>query len=63
MSDETEEIIEEKQAETEEPITPLEVKVMNKVEKVVSDYDSTDDNEYENMYPTEEQVKEYQDEK
>ncbi len=28
MSDETEEIIEEKKAETEEPITPLEVKII-----------------------------------
>ncbi len=62
MSDETEEIIEEKQAETEEPITPLEVKIVNKDEKKEDPFDSVDDNEYENMYPDDKQVKEYQDE-
>ncbi len=60
MSDETEEIIEEK---PEEPITPLEVKIMNQPEVKKSDYDDVDDNEYENMYPTEEQIKEYEEEK
>ncbi len=61
MSDETEEIIEEKKAETEEPITPLEVKIMNPPEeKKKSDYDEMEANEYENMYPDKEQIEEYE---
>ncbi len=60
MSEEVDEIIEEKK----EDIPVLEVKVVNppEVKKKVSDYDSVDANEYEDMYPTEEQIKEYEEE-
>ncbi len=59
--DTTEEIIEEKK----EDIPVLEVKVLNQpeVKKPVSDFDSVDDSQYENMYPSDEQIKEYEDEK
>ncbi len=60
--DEMEEVIEE-QTKDDTPITPLEVKVVNQPSKPEpSDFDSTDDAEYENMYPTKEQIKEYEDE-
>ncbi len=41
---------------------PLEVKIVNHPEKQKSDYEEAEDNEYENMYPTDEQIKEYNDE-
>ncbi len=41
-------------------ITPLEVKVVNTEKKVVSVYDDTEDLEYENLYPTDEQIKEFE---
>ncbi len=40
---------------------PLEVKVINEVKEVVGMYDSVDDDEYEDLGITEEQVKEFQD--
>ncbi len=55
-----EEVVEE-QIETETPITPLEVKVVNEVKKESSPYDDKEDLEYENLYPTEEQIKEFED--
>ncbi len=42
---------------------PLEVKVTNPVEPEPDMFDDMDDPEYENMYPTEELIKEYEDEK
>ncbi len=65
MSDDAvEEQIEEKK---EQPLEPLEVKIVNKegvsVIRHKSDFDETEDNEYENMYPSIEQIKEYEDEK
>ncbi len=61
MSEETpEEIIEEKK----EDIPVLEVKVVNppEVKKEPTAFDDTDDPEYENMYPTDEQITEYEEE-
>ncbi len=46
----------------EEKFEPIEVKIINHPEKPKSDYDEVDDNEYENMYPSDEQIKEYSDE-
>ncbi len=46
----------------EEKLEPLEVKITNHPEKQKSDYDESEDNEYENMYPSDEQIKEYSDE-
>ncbi len=40
---------------------PLEVKVVNEVKEVVGNYDEVDDDEYEDLGITEEQVKEFQD--
>ncbi len=47
----------------EEKIPPIEVEIVNHPEKQKSDYDTAEDGEYENMYPTDEQIKEYEDEK
>ncbi len=61
MSEEVDEIIEEKK----EDIPVLEVKVVNPPEEKKekpSDFDSVDDNEYENMYPDEAMIKEYEEE-
>ncbi len=49
--------------EKETSITPLEVKVVNQEKKVSSVYDDKEDLEYENLYPTEEQIKEFEDNK
>ncbi len=54
-----EEVI-EKQDKEETPVPPLEVKVVNTEKKVSSVYDDTEDLEYENLYPTEEQIKEFE---
>ncbi len=54
-----EEVLEE-QTEGDASITPLEVKVVNTEKKVVSVYDDTEDLEYENLYPTDEQIKEFE---
>ncbi len=60
----SEEVNEEKLEEVKDiPIEPLEVIVKNPVKPEPSVFDDVDDNEYENMYPTEEQIKEYEDEK
>ncbi len=60
MSEEVDEIIEEKK----EDIPILEVKVVNppEVKEKKSDFDSVDDSQYENMYPTDEMIKEYEEE-
>ncbi len=59
----SEENIEDKLEDVkEQPVEPLEVKIVNHPEKPKSDYDEVDDNEYENMYPSDEQIKEYSDE-
>ncbi len=60
MSEELDEIIEEKK----EDIPVLEVKVINppEVKEKKSDFDSQDEPEYEDMYPTDEQIKEYEEE-
>ncbi len=56
--DDSKEVIEEV---VEEKVEPLEVKVVNTEKKVVTAYDDTEDLEYENLYPTEEQIKEFED--
>ncbi len=58
MSEEQDEILEGKK----EDIPVLEVKVINppEVKEKKSDFDETEDNEYENMYPTKEQIEEYE---
>ncbi len=66
MSDDAvEEQIEEKKEELP-PLEPLEVKIVNKegvsVVKPKSDYDEMEANEYENMYPSKEQIVEYESE-
>ncbi len=60
MSEEQDEILEEKK----EDVSILEVKVINQpeVKKIPSDFDSVDDSQYENMYPTDEMIKEYEEE-
>ncbi len=59
----SEEVNEEKLEELKDiPIEPLEVIVKNQPKKEKSDFDSVEDSEYENMYPTDEQIKEYEDE-
>ncbi len=59
----SEELSEEKLEDVKDlPIEPLEVKIINQPEKKKSDFDETEDNEYENMYPTDEQIKEYEEE-
>ncbi len=57
-----EEVVKES-TEEETSITPLEVRVVNVEKKVVTAYDDTEDLEYENLYPTEEQIKEFENEK
>ncbi len=47
----------------EEKLEPLEVKVVNPEIKKSTVYDDTEDAEYENLYPTEEQIKEFEDNK
>ncbi len=44
-----------------EKVLPIEVKVINSEKPKVSVYDDTEDLEYENLYPTEEQIKEFED--
>ncbi len=51
------EVVEE---QAEEKVLPLEVKIVNTEKKVVSVYDDTEDLEYENLYPTDEQIKEFE---
>ncbi len=46
----------------EEKIPPLEVKITNHKEREVTPFDDIDSPEYENMYPSNEQIKEYEDE-
>ncbi len=60
MSEEVDEIIEEKK----EDIPVLEVKVVNppEVKEKKTDYDTVDANEYENMYPDADMIKEYEEE-
>ncbi len=58
MDDITEDKIDDVKEESTEP---LEVKIINSEKKVVSVYDDTEDLEYENLYPTEEQIKEFED--
>ncbi len=45
---------------------PIEVKIVNKegvsVVKPKTEFDEAENNEYEDMYPTREQIKEYEDE-
>ncbi len=63
MSDE--EIIEQVKEDKDEDQPILEVKVVNPPEvkrEKPSDYDSVDANEYEDMYPTDDQIKEYESE-
>ncbi len=61
MSEETNE---EKLEEVKNiPIEPLEVIVKNPPKPQPTMFDDVDDSEYENMYPTKEQIKEYEDEK
>ncbi len=60
MDDITEDKIEEVK---EEKLEPLEVKVINTEKKVVSVYDDREDLEYENLYPTEEQIQEFEENK
>ncbi len=55
--DDSKEVIEEV---IDEKVEPLEVKVVNPEKKVVSVYDDTEDLEYENIYPTDEQIKEFE---
>lgn len=62
MSEETEVIAEVVEEEEETPTVPLEVKIVNPVEKEKTPYDETEDVMYENMYPTDEQIKEYEEE-
>ncbi len=61
MSDD---IPEELTEETKEVTSVIEVKVVNppEVKEKKSDFDSVDANEYEDMYPTKEQIKEYEEE-
>ncbi len=47
--------------EDSEEVVPLEVKIVNHPEKVKSDYDSTDDDEYSELGITQEQLKEFED--
>ncbi len=62
MSDDAaEEIIEEKKEDV--PVEPLEVKIINKDEKPKSDYDEMEANEYENMYPSKEEIEKFESEK
>ncbi len=60
MSDETQE--EKLEDISNAPIEPLEVIVKNPPEKKKSDFDSVDDSQYEDMYPTKELIKEYEEE-
>ncbi len=46
--------------EKEEELKPLEVTVVNKDKKEVSDYDSVDDMEYDDLGIKEEQIKEFE---
>ncbi len=63
MSEENiEDKLEDVKEESLEPVEPLEVKIINHPEKPKSDFDESEANEYENMYPTDEQIKEYSDE-
>jgi len=57
MDEETEKILEE--AETVK-IEPLEVKVVNQKEDKVSEYDSKDDWEYEDLGITKEELEEFE---
>ncbi len=59
-SDEVEEVIEE-QAEKEVSVEPLEVKIINK--KEVSQYDDADDEEYDDLSISKEEIKEFEDNK
>ncbi len=61
MDDENEEIVSEETDKEDVSITPLEVKVVNQEKKVSSVYDDKEDLEYENLYPTEEQIAEFED--
>ncbi len=58
MDEETEEIIENKVEEV--PETPLEVKVINPEVKVKNWYDSTDDDEYDYLGVTKEDLEEFE---
>ncbi len=59
----SEENIEEKLEEVKDiPIEPLEVKITNPTKPEPTMFDDVDDSEYENMYPTDEQIKEYEEE-
>ncbi len=44
------------------PTEPLEVKITNQPKKEITPYDEIEDVMYENMYPTDEQIKEYEEE-
>ncbi len=57
-NDEVAEVVEE---QAEDKVVPLEVKIVNTEKKVSSVYDDKEDSEYENLYPTEEQIKEFED--
>ncbi len=46
----------------EKKMPPMEVKIINHKDKEVTPFDDMDSPEYENMYPTNEQIKEYEDE-
>ncbi len=46
-----------------EKVEPLEVKVVNKEEKKVSQYDSKDDEEYDELGITKEEIKDFEDNK
>ncbi len=55
--DDSKEVIDEV---IEEKVEPLEVKVVNTEKKQVSVYDDIEDLEYENLYPTTEQIEEFE---
>jgi len=58
MSEEIEEKLEDVQ---NVDTLPLEVKIVNKDKKEVSDYDSKDNEEYDDLGITSEQIKEFED--
>ncbi len=61
MSDEVhDDILDSKK---EEEVGPLEVKITNKDKKEVSDYDDKDDEEYDSLAITEEELKEFNENK
>ncbi len=60
-NEEVREVVEDGEESVKTVAEPLEVKVVNIEKKVSSVYDDTEDLEYENLYPTEEQIAEFED--